>query len=188
MNIGVLCCGWMQTDIYAGGATARRSALFTMRQHGAHGAVHVRTIYSTASDYSTARTAQCAFRGATARHGTTHRPATALHARRSAHTGELQHGAMHYSTSATYRPKHGTHGAVRTPGSYSTAPCAAAPRRCKVLAQTRALQDIAGHRATRAPPKHSKDRDAPHTRARAWRTRRRAIGLRCYGYLDPRGH
>jgi hypothetical protein len=48
--------------------------------------------------------------------------------------------------------------------------------------------DIAGHGATRAQPKHMRDRDAPHTLARAWRTRRRAIGLRCYGYLDLRGH
>ena len=37
-------------------------------------------------------------------------------------------------------------------------------------------------------PKHTRDRDAQHTPARAWRTRRRAIGLECYGYLDPRGH
>ena len=88
------------------------------------------TSCSTASDYSTARTAQCAFRGAkarrsalltcnstgrtaqcahrgaTARRSALHRPsysqATARHARRSAHTGELQHGPVCYSTQAIY--------------------------------------------------------------------------------------
>jgi hypothetical protein len=110
-------------------------------QHGAHGSVRI-----PGSDSTARRNSQ----------------ATALHARRSAHTGELQHGAMHHSAPATYRPQHGTHGAVRTPGSYSTAPCAATPPGCKVLAQTRALQIIAGHRATRAPPKHLKDKDTPH--------------------------
>ena len=126
-------------------------------QHGAHGPVFI-----LGSDSTARRNPQV----------------TALHARRRAHTGELQSGAMHYSAPAIYRSQHGTHGAVRTPGSYSTAPCAAAPRRCKMFAQTRALQDIAGHRATRAQPKHARDRDAPHTLARAWRTRRRAMGLR----------
>jgi hypothetical protein len=143
MNTGVLCCRWMQTDICAGGATARRGALFTGRQHCAHCAVRMRTSYSTASDCSTARTAQCAFRGATARRGAlltghstvhtaqcAHRGATARrnalqhpsysqaparHARRSAHTGELQHGAVRCSTPAMYsaRANQGTTGHSR---------------------------------------------------------------------------
>jgi hypothetical protein len=88
-------------------------------QHGAHGSVRIPGSNSTTRYNS---------------------QATALRARRSAHTGEVQHGAMLHSTPATYRPQHGTHCAMRTPGSYSTAPCAATPTRCKVLAQTRALQ------------------------------------------------
>ena len=158
-------------------------------------------------DNSTARTAPCACERATAWHQTTARRArrsahsgerqhgavcyshaTARHARRSAYTGELQHGAVRYSTLATHRPQHGTHGAVRTPGSYSTAQCATAPQQCTMHAQARALQGTTGRRATRERLKHTRERDAPQTLARAWRARRRAIGLRSYGYLDPRGH
>jgi hypothetical protein len=68
------------------GATARRSALLTC--------------------HSTARTAQCAHRGAAARRSALQCPgypqATTRHARRSAHTGELQHGAVRHSTPAMY--------------------------------------------------------------------------------------
>ena len=141
MNTGVLCYRWMQTDICAGGAAARRSALFTRRQHGTHGAVRMRTIYSTALDYSAGRTAQCAFRGATARRGalltghSTARTAQCAHRGATARRNALQHPSH-------FRPQHGTHGAVRTPGSHSTVQCAAAPQRFIVHAQTRALQDI----------------------------------------------
>ena len=38
-----------------------------------------------------------------------------------AHSGELQHGVVPYSTRATHMPQQGTHGAVRTPRSYNTA-------------------------------------------------------------------
>ena len=65
--------------------------------------------------------------------------ATARDARRSAHTGELQHGAMRYSAPATHRPQHGTHGAVRTPGSYSTAQCATDSSNVQCTRKTRAL-------------------------------------------------
>ena len=50
---------------------------------------------------------------------------TARRARRCAHSGELQHGVVLYSTRATHMPQHGTHGAVRTPRSYNTAQCSA---------------------------------------------------------------
>ena len=46
---------------------------------------------------------------------------TARRARRCAHSGELQHGVVPYSTRATHMPQQGTHGAVRTPRSYNTA-------------------------------------------------------------------
>ena len=79
------------------------------KQHGAHGAVRMRASYSTASDYSTARTAQCAFREATARRSALQYPsysqATSRHARRSAHIGELQHCTVCYSTPATYNAR-----------------------------------------------------------------------------------
>jgi len=158
-------------------------------------------------DNSTARTVPCTCVRATARHLTTaggarrsaysgerqhgavrYSHVTARHARRSAHTGELQHGAVRYRALATHRPQHGTHGAVRTPRNYSTAQCASVPQHCTMHAQARALQGIAGRRATRARLNHTRNRDAPHTLARAWRTRRKAIGLRSYSYLDPRGH
>ena len=173
---------------FRGVAAARACALPALHrrivaQHGAHGAVH------TPGSYSTTR---CAIHKTTARR-----------TRRRSHANELQHGIrlQHGAHCAvrilgsdstaqcvTHRQQHGTHGAVRTPGSYSTAQCATASQQCTVHTQTRALQDTAGRRATREHPKHTRDRDAPHALARAWRTRRRAIGLGCYGYLDPRGH
>ena len=152
-------------------------------QHGQHGAVRA------PGSYNTARRAI---------HKT-----TARRARRRAHANELQHGirlqhgahgALRIPGSdstaqhATHMPQHGTHGAVRTPGSYSTAQCATAPQQFTMHAKSRALQGIAGRRATRERLKHAKDRDAPHTLAQAWRTRRGAICLRSYGNLDPRGH
>jgi hypothetical protein len=182
-------------------STARRA------RRGAHTRELQHDTVRYSQDNSTARTAPCTCERAAARHQTTARRArrsahsgerkhgavryshaTARDARRSAHTGELQHGAVRYIAPATHRPQHGTHGAVRTPGSYSTAQCATTPQQCTMHAPARALQDTAGHRATRARLKHTRDRDAPHTLAWAWRTRRRAIGLRSYGYLDPRGH
>jgi hypothetical protein len=108
MNTGVLCCRWMQTDICAGGATARRGALFTRRQHGAHGAVHMRTSYSTASDYSMARTAQCAFRGATARRGALLTGHSTARTAQCTHRGATaRHNAL--QPPVTCRPQHGTH-------------------------------------------------------------------------------
>jgi hypothetical protein len=42
-----------------------------------------------------------------------------------------------------------------------------------------------GHNRNR---KHTRHWGTQHARARAWRNRHRAAGLKCHGYLDPRGH
>jgi hypothetical protein len=148
-------------------------------QHGAHGAVRILGCDSTAR----------------LQHG--------------AHGAVSIPGSDSTARCATHTPQHGTHGAVRTPGRHSTAQYAVAPQlftghstartaQCThrgATAQRSALQHlsntqcthkpehhiqgIAGRRATRARPKHTRDTGAPHTLARAWRTRRRAIGLRC---------
>jgi hypothetical protein len=153
------------------------------QQHGAHGAVSMRTSYSTASDYSTAhgvvripgsystarcatapqlltchstaRTAQCAPRGATTRRSA---PVTitarrARRAWRMAHTGELQHDWVRIGK----KP-------MRTQDR--------AQQSTKQLGRGRNTQGPGAHRARQHEHK---------------RTRRRAIGVKCYGYLDPKG-
>jgi hypothetical protein len=168
-------------------------------------------------------TAECAFHKTTARR-----------ARGSAHADDLQHGIrlQHGAHGAvripgsdstarctTHGPQHCTHGAVRTPGSYSTAQCAtapqplqatvrharrsahtgelqhraAAPQRFKVHAQTRALQDIAGHGATTVG--HNRNTWGAGTHHTHWHGHG-ALGAGRYSrpemlrlqYLDPRGH
>ena len=115
----------------------------TRPQHGAHGAVRIQGSYSTArcptapellTYHSTARTAQCAPRGATTGHST---------------PWYLQHGAhgAHGARSA--------HGAGRTPGSYSSAGCASVKR--PMHAQDKAHQSTKqlGHgRNTQGPEAH----------------------------------
>jgi hypothetical protein len=55
------------------------------------------------------------------------------------------------------------------------------------MRNARARKGITEHKATRARSERTRDRGAQGAPARAYRTRCRAIGLKCYGYLDPKG-
>jgi hypothetical protein len=136
-------------------STARRPRRGAHTGELQHGAVRCSTVQCATC--STALTARCAHRGATARRG-------ALLTSRQ----HSAHGAVHpprsYSTAqcASHRQQHGMCDAAHVPENYSTVQCATAPRHCIARKQARALQGTAGRRATKALPEHTRGRDAQH--------------------------
>ena len=112
-------------------------------QHRAHGAVHIPGSYSTTqcptapgllTCHSTARTAQCAPRGAMTRYST---------------PWYLQHGA-HGARSA--------HGTGHTPGGFSSAGCASVKGQC-----TRKTEHIRGQSTLGTVGTHKGQRRTEHT-------------------------